>query len=70
MRLRRMITGCSLLMGSSWISYYLSEILHTSQVGSVAVTTLVGFFAGMVFLSGHRTKVVKVYQSPKQQGGS
>jgi len=53
-RVKRMITGVSLLLGSSWISYIVSSALGASVIGSIAVCTIVGFIAGMVFMSGCR----------------
>jgi hypothetical protein len=49
---RRLFTACSLLLGSGWTSRAIVEHLGIEGAFGVAVPTLIGFAAGLFFMSG------------------
>lgn len=56
MRPFRLFRGITILLGSSLISYLLTLSFGVDEVGSIAITTLVGFVAGLYFASGVYSK--------------
>jgi len=52
MKLRRMITGLIILLGSGSSSYIVCNALGSDVIGFVAVSSIIGFIGGMFFISG------------------
>ena len=52
MKSNRILRGIGLLLGSALISAFITFSTGYDSVGTVAVSTIVGFVAGMYFTSG------------------
>ena len=56
MRLSRLFRGVSLLFGSALISGVITHFTGFDSLGTVALTTVVGFVGGVYFASGWYSK--------------
>jgi hypothetical protein len=65
MKIRRMAIGLSILMGSWWISGLITWYWGITSIGSIAISTIVGFVGGMIFISGPRKIVKEVIYKPE-----
>ncbi|MDR1404109.1 MAG: hypothetical protein LBJ20_00880 [Candidatus Methanoplasma sp.] len=52
LRTRRIITGLGLLLAAGWMSYYLKDWFGVGTIRGIAVTTVIGFAAGLYFAMG------------------
>jgi len=54
MKIRRLITGLIILLGSGSSSYIVANAIGSDVIGFVAVSSIIGFIGGCFFASGVR----------------
>ncbi len=52
MRFKRLISGVSLLCASAFVGMLFNTVFHTDQILGVAVSSIVAFLGGCLFMNG------------------
>ncbi len=56
MKIARIFSGCTILLGSALSSALITTFTGISAIGTIAITSIIGFVGGCLFMSGVLTK--------------
>jgi len=52
MKITRIFSGCTILLGSALSSAFITTMTGYSHIGAIAVTSIIGFCGGCLFMNG------------------